>query len=143
VAQLGSALDWGSRGRGFKSRRPDAGQSRFRVGGAALFDLVQQQGTATDHTATRSEGFVTLGRRIALSVVAAIGAGSGVAAGMTDSPLKWIMLATTMISAAIVGAGTVVPFQKNDALVGNTGAGKSRLRSPYAASSVEALAQAA
>jgi hypothetical protein len=23
VAQLGSALDWGSRGRGFKSRRPD------------------------------------------------------------------------------------------------------------------------
>src|SRR5947208_1671116 len=24
VAQLGSALEWGSRGRGFKSRRPDA-----------------------------------------------------------------------------------------------------------------------
>jgi hypothetical protein len=23
VAQFGSALDWGSRGRGFKSRRPD------------------------------------------------------------------------------------------------------------------------
>jgi hypothetical protein len=23
VAQLGSALDWGSRGRGFKSRQPD------------------------------------------------------------------------------------------------------------------------
>ncbi len=23
VAQLGSALEWGSRGRGFKSRRPD------------------------------------------------------------------------------------------------------------------------
>ena len=26
MAQFGSALDWGSRGRGFKSRRPDAGQ---------------------------------------------------------------------------------------------------------------------
>ena len=27
VAQLGSALDWGSRGRGFKSRQPD-GEAR-------------------------------------------------------------------------------------------------------------------
>jgi hypothetical protein len=33
VAQLGRALDWGSRGRGFKSRRPDhevRGQKGFR-----------------------------------------------------------------------------------------------------------------
>src|SRR6266508_4247062 len=41
VAQLGSALDWGSRGRGFESRRPDsvrvsAGQ---RLAGA-LFSLL-------------------------------------------------------------------------------------------------------
>src|SRR5690606_11073152 len=40
VAQLGSALDWGSRGRGFKSRQPDSrnpcncgGFSRFRLSG--------------------------------------------------------------------------------------------------------------
>jgi hypothetical protein len=29
VAQLGSALDWGSRGRGFKSRQPDHVSSNF------------------------------------------------------------------------------------------------------------------
>jgi hypothetical protein len=28
VAQLGSALEWGSRGRGFESRRPDTGRSQ-------------------------------------------------------------------------------------------------------------------
>ena len=32
VAQLGSALEWGSRGRGFKSRRPDIiGRAMFHV----------------------------------------------------------------------------------------------------------------
>ena len=29
VAQFGSALDWGSRGRGFKSRQPDSNQDRI------------------------------------------------------------------------------------------------------------------
>ena len=29
VAQLGSALEWGSRGRGFESRRPDHGWLMF------------------------------------------------------------------------------------------------------------------
>ncbi len=32
VAQLGSALDWGSRGRGFKSRQPDQQKPLHRKG---------------------------------------------------------------------------------------------------------------
>ena len=40
VAQLGRALDWGSRGRGFKSRRPDWSEG-FR---APLFDLREPTG---------------------------------------------------------------------------------------------------
>ena len=32
VAQLGSALDWGSRGRGFESRRPDQDAPEHQVG---------------------------------------------------------------------------------------------------------------
>ena len=36
VAQFGSALDWGSRGRRFKSGRPDAGQGLIQNLGSAL-----------------------------------------------------------------------------------------------------------
>ena len=36
MAQFGSALDWGSRGRGFKSRQPDSDQDRV-IGPDFLF----------------------------------------------------------------------------------------------------------
>src|SRR3954452_22660763 len=41
VAQLGSALEWGSRGRGFESRRPDFLEIRRRRV-AVLRDLLSQ-----------------------------------------------------------------------------------------------------
>ena len=47
VAQLGRALDWGSRGRGFKSRRPDQNMQVRGVpdfGPGPLFDLREPNG---------------------------------------------------------------------------------------------------
>ena len=39
VAQFGSALDWGSRGRGFKSRRPDEIATDPRPSGLGFFNV--------------------------------------------------------------------------------------------------------
>ena len=42
MAQFGSALDWGSRGRGFKSRQPDKmpGISTIEVPGFVVFPSI-------------------------------------------------------------------------------------------------------
>ena len=60
VAQFGSALDWGSRGRGFKSRQPDhkvAGQSRCRMHRLFPFPSMYASGyAASRRTLTRCGG---------------------------------------------------------------------------------------
>jgi hypothetical protein len=56
VAQLGSALDWGSRGRGFESRRPDQNVQVRRGFGdhpRPLFDLREPDGEPLTHADLR------------------------------------------------------------------------------------------
>jgi hypothetical protein len=54
VAQLGSALEWGSRGRGFKSRRPDYETSAIvRLCSMSMFfEAVRQVAATLDHVRT-------------------------------------------------------------------------------------------
>ena len=54
VAQLGSALVWGTRGRGFKSRQPDQVRATFRSGPAVFFAFILRDVKSTRKTTRRS-----------------------------------------------------------------------------------------
>src|SRR5699024_175173 len=82
VAQFGSALDWGSRGRGFKSRRPDteAAVQRGVHRPVDPFLLSRCRSSRAVHSLSFSPAFLMIVRNSRRTLCRAGGRGSGAGA---------------------------------------------------------------